>query len=215
MSSCSKDGDGLFSSRSSKTIVFDKMKVGQKSQYVLLKGQNYSRSDHASFEYIADTMVIEIVAEDANGFIAEEYLTAGSVSLNGEYNVAHPENVFTYYFNVKNEQLTITPINERENSRVFFLNDNALPFEKNDDLKVDIKGWKTSLPYKEQYIMAHVEDYSLFDEDYDFLNVMISNENMGSNQPGYTHIYAPNVGLVRSSQYSPETDKGFGWDLLK
>lgn len=212
-SSCSKDGDGLFS-RSSKTIVFDKMKVGQKSQYVLLKGEDYKNPDNIIFEYAADTMVIEIVAEDENGFIAEEYLTAGSASLNGEYHVAFPENIFTYYFNIKDNQLTIVPINEREISRVFFLEDNSLPLEKNHDLEVSIEGWKTSLPYKAQYFMAHVKDYSLFDKAYDFLNVMINNEKMDENQPGYTHIYAPNVGLVRSSQYSPETNKGFGWDLL-
>lgn len=210
--SCSKDSENLLDT--SNPIVFDNMAVGQQSRYVLLKGEDYKNRDNHQFEYQRDTMIIEIVSQDENGFLAEEYLSAGSASLNGEYHVAFPELTFSYYFNVQDTLLTIQAIKEREISRVFFLFDTALPLVKSEYLKVTMPSWKTSLPYKESYIMAYLEPYLLFDKRYDYLNVMIDNEGMKQNLPGYTHVYSAEFGLVRSSQYSPETSKGFGWDLL-
>ena len=57
--------------------------IGQKSEYVLLLGENIKDKNNQNFEYKQDTLSIEVIEKIENGFILEEKLTDFSASLNG------------------------------------------------------------------------------------------------------------------------------------
>ena len=197
-------------------VNFENPKVGNFSHYVLLQGENIRDRDNNSYEYMTDTLRIEIVDIDENGYLIEETLTAGSASLNGENNVSFPTQTISYYLNISDEMVSIKNLHTRIKSRLFFMPDEieGLQTAKYEDLEVKMESWKTSLPFQTKFQLAFLENFELLGKMYDHLNVVINNDPMKDQLSGYTHIYSMKDGLVRSSSYSAHTDKGFGWDLL-
>ena len=80
--------------------------------------------------------------------------------------------------------------------------------------ETEIRGWKTTLPFEKDLIMARSSDFTLFDAKYDTLNVVIDNRPMHEGLPGSTHIFSLEDGLIRSAEYSDYDGKGYGWDVL-
>jgi len=197
-------------------VNFENPKVGNFSHYVLLQGENIRDRENHQFEYMKDTLRIEILDIDENGYLIEEKLTEGSASLNGENNVSFPSQTISYYLNISEKVISIQNLHPRIKSRLFFMADETegLQTEKYEELEVEMESWKTSLPFQTNFQLAFLEDFELFGKMYPHLNVVINNDPMKEQLSGYTHIYSLEDGLVRSSSYSALTDKGFGWDLL-
>lgn len=198
-------------------INFAQPEVGQISRYVLLKGEDYKSRINFNFDYLADTLVAEIIQKDTGGFLVKEYLAPGSVSLNGANNVAFADSTIYYYLKIEHDRLKIKNLHFRITSRLFFGNpiqSEGIDLQDFEDLKVAFNGWKTNLPYTTSVFYAFAENHIQFEEVYDRLNVLIDNRPMQNRSSGFTHVYAKKHGLVRSSQYSWYTSQGFGWDLL-
>ncbi len=197
-------------------VNFENPKVGNFSHYVLLQGQNIRDREDQYFEYVFDTLRIEIVAIDESGYLIEESLTEGSASLNGENYVSFPTKIVSYYLNISDEMISIKNLHPRIKSRLFFMPDEieGLQIEKYEELEVEMESWKTSLPFQTKFQLAYLENFELFGKMYEHLNVVINNNPMKDQLSGYTHIYSMKDGLVRSSSYSAQTGKGYGWDLL-
>ena len=106
-------------------------------------------------------------------------------------------------------------IRDRLISRLFHLGETD-PLNKSDfnDLELKMESWKTNLPFQMIFQTGYLTDYQLFEKNYSHLNVAINNQPMQEEMSGYTHVYSPTYGLVRSSTYSYHNGKGFGWDLL-
>lgn len=211
---CRKDGDETIVAGK---ISFQDPQVGQRSMYVSLVGDDYKQLNNHHFEYLADTLIAEIMEKDTAGYLVREYLTSGSASLNGASYVAFADSTIYYYLRFEQDEIHIKNLHPRLTSRLFFFNtsvDESLPMQDFTDLQVEFKGWKTNIPYSTNLYKAFVVDYRQFDAVYDRLNVMIDNRPMKNRGAGHTHVYSAKHGLIRSCQYSWYTSKGFGWDLL-
>ncbi len=211
--SCQKDEDPFKVEK----ISFEHPQVGQKSLYLLLKGEDYKSNHNFNFSYVNDTLAAEIVAKNEKGYLVKEYLTPGSASLNGENNVAFADSAIYYYLDFQGDLLFLHQVQERLTSRIYFFqfsNEQFLLLAGRRELQVGIKGWKTDLPYSTDKIDAFTSNMELLNAQYDTLNIAIDNRPLKTREPGFTHIFSKKYGLVRSSHYSWYTSKGFGWDLL-
>lgn len=198
-------------------INFQNPEVGQRSQYVLLLGENIKHTANTRFEYMSDTLVAEIVEKEGDKYLINEYLTSNSASLLNEDNVANPNDTISYFLIKNPEMIQIENLERRKPSRLFFLRSSdteGLVTEENHDLPLKMESWKPTIPFTKNYITGYLEAYRLFEATYEHLNVVIENRPMVNRSSGYTHVYSMNNGLVRSSTYSDITSKGFGWDLI-
>lgn len=197
-----------------KNINFQQLAVGQSARYLGLLGEKYYMASTDDYGYTDDTLVLTIVAQDANGFkVAEALHYQGDVD-NG---IADKDSTYYYYFQVQSDTLQIMPFGPGQvKSRIFtyFLRQQGLPLKTITGQKVVITGWKTSLPYCECRQEGYAENYGLFGVAYDTLNVLVDNSFMAVDGPGQTYVYSAASGIVRFSTYSWWTQSGYGWDLL-
>lgn len=194
-------------------------KIGQQSRYVLFRGEDIKDNENFNYEYLPDTLAVEIVAEDENGYMVKEFLTAGSRSLNGENNVAFADSTWYYYIYVDQEDESLK-VKQRGNyyrTRLFFLyneNERGLSTQQIASPTTEIMGWKTSLPFAKELVSARVNDFNVFGQQYESLNVVIDNRPMQESLPGSTHVFSLEEGLIRSAEYSDFDGRGYGWDVL-
>jgi hypothetical protein len=196
-------------------LQFDQMEIGQKSRYIGLDGKNYDSIDNTNFAYNDDTLQLEIIDQDTNGFLIEETLKyQGSVSNFLGY---QKDSIYQYYLKLTNDTLRILPIEgDYVKSRIFEyqISQTGLPMADYPGPKIEISGWKTSFHYCECLRTAFVEAYNLFGQNYPRLNVIVQNSPMAYDGSGQTYVYSKGNGIVRFSTYSWWSQSGIGWDLL-
>lgn len=190
------------------------MQVGQKSRYVLLKGENYyDASAYDQFQYLPDTLIVEITAQDGSDFTFKEYFTNGSLPTGYPGYIMYDSNAVTYTARVENDTFK-AKLNSTQYSRFFHFGNVSLPLAHISSNPTTIKGWKTTLPYSESYIAAHTTNYVLFGENWPFLNIIVNNTSMAYDGPGVTFVYEANAGIARTTSYSWWTQSGYGFDYL-
>lgn len=195
-------------------IRFDTMKVGQKSRYLGLLGDNYHANSNL-FNYTTDTLQLQIIGHDANGYIIEErFRYTGPVS---SWFNTEKDSVFRYYATVVDDTLRFKPLGSwYVSSRIigYQISKEGISLAEITSPKIDIQGWKTNLGYCECRRTGYAEDYSLFGKNYATLNVLVNNAPMAYDGNGETYVYSKTNGIVRYSTYSWWTQSGYGWDLL-
>ncbi len=197
-------------------IRFDQLAVGQRSRYTAFEGENCRNGDGLQFTHFKDTLVLEIVGQDAQGFKVMETLHyADGTSSWYSYN---RDSTYYYYFLVSNDTLRLAPIGTNYVvSRLFtdyFAPFAGLPLANFTDTEVKMKGWLTDLPFCECRKMGFTKKYKLFGKKYSRLNVLMENTAMQGDGLGYTYVYSAMDGLVKFSTCSAFTSSGYGWDLL-
>ena len=210
--SCNKDDDDMLPTASGH-INFSDLKVGQKSIYLNLTGENYFDNEDIDFEYQTDTLIVEITGKQGGQFIIKEYLTPGSSVLNGGENIyiSQPDVVGKYFIRIENDSLFTEVVTENYYPKLFR---NGLSLKQVEENELEIKGWKTSLSYCECDRIGYTKNYEQFGVTYDRLDVHIYNSPMAYDGPGTTIAVHKNKGIVRSAFYSWWTQSGTGWDLL-
>lgn len=196
-------------------IQFDHLAVGQKSRYQGLEGSEYYANNTDVFSYTDDTLQLEIIAQDANGFLVEETLHyVGALHPILAYD---KDSVYHYYLYVAGDTLRFKPATGTYvNARIvgYLTAKNGLPLSDFASPKIELTGWKTSLPYCECRRTGYAENYTLFGQHYPRLNVIVENSPMSFDGNGETMVYAKTNGIVRFSTYSWWTQSGIGWDLI-
>jgi hypothetical protein len=102
---CKKDEVTPKGAQNPNPIRFDNPAIGQASRYVRFSDSNANDDDN-NFNFIKDTLVLEIVASDSNGFKVKETLTPGSDCLSQTGNPCSPDAIF-YYFKIENDSVTL------------------------------------------------------------------------------------------------------------
>lgn len=214
-SSCKKDCPEISIPAAGNGIRFDSMAVGQSAKYIGLLGENYRSLSTDDYAYTDDTLLLEIVAEDINGFkVAESLRYVDAVD---DWMGFEKDSTYFYYLKVENDSLRMQPIGSlflRSRLFAYVAGQMGLPLKKITTPQVSIAGWKTNLPYCECRQEGYTVDYELFGLTYDYLNVIVENSSMAFDGNGETYVFSPNHGIVRSSTYSWWTQSGYGWDLL-
>jgi len=212
---CKKDNSCSEPQPVSNQIRFDALAVGQVSHYISLSGEEYYSNEFDNFQYLDDTLRLEIVGKDANGYKVKEslhYVGDTHESLGWD-----KDSVFYYHLRISADTLRVLPIGASYlRSRIFTheLSQQGLPLKKITSPKVEILGWKTSLNYCECRQQGYAENYTLFGKTYDRLNVIVENSAMAWDGNGMTYAFSKGTGIVRFSTYGWWTQSGYGWDLL-
>ncbi len=192
-------------------INFEKLEVGQKSRYILFQGKNYL-SSIPIFEYVYDTMMIEITGKDENGFIVKEYATPASI---GDVDASQPDSTYFYYFNIVNDTLIITHNDDRFvlQSRIFpYENVQKYPLRVARDSSFHFTGWRADPLCLS--CTGTLESFELFGKQFDPLEVIVNNNRTVTDGLGFTWVFSKKEGFVRGAYFSPFNNKGHGWDLL-
>lgn len=198
-------------------VQFNKLEVGQKSQYVFFIGEDYDQQGSSSYTYVTDTLVLEIIDQDDNGFLVREYLTPESASLHSASNVAFADATIVYYLSPEAGKLNLITKEQRLTTRLFQLsskNEGSYSLDDMNEFEIKINGWSTSQPLYDGVLEGFTTNYRQLNLEFDNLNVLIDNRDVMLGGPGNTHIYSEKYGLVRATSYNASTGKGFGWDLL-
>lgn len=220
LSACQKDDPYNVPQPVSNRIRFDALAVGQVSRYIGLNGYGYHPAIiNSYFEYTDDTLHLEIVAKDDNGYkVAETVHYVGDVDtwLNGSW----ADSTFFYYLYLSDDTLRFSPIDTWNiRSRIFrgHATRYGLPLEKITSPEVEIKDWRTSFPSWSRRWEGYTENYTLFGHTYEHLNVIVENTAMALDAPGETYVFSKSFGIVRASTYGYWTSEGYdgyGWDLI-
>lgn len=199
----------------SKRIRFDLPAVGQVSKYIGLAGEDYYSASYDQYEYSDDTLRLEIIAKDNNGYkVAESLHYVGDVHtwLN-----AGKDSIYQYYLRFTNDTLRLIPIGSAYlRSRIFgsYMSREGIPLKKIESPKVDILGWKTGFNFCGCRQQGYTENYTLFGKTYDRLNVIVENSPVQWDGSGETYVFSKPFGIVRFSTYSWWTMSGYGWDYI-
>ncbi|MEI6410814.1 MAG: hypothetical protein WCR52_15600 [Bacteroidota bacterium] len=190
------------------------MQVGQKSRYLMLRGQHYfDQNNYDQFEYLPDTLIVEITAQNGPDFTFKEYFTNGSAPVGSGSYVVYQSNALTYLARVENDTFK-TILNGAQSSRLFRFGKVALPLAHFSSNPTSIQGWKTTLPVNQSFITAYTTNYNLFEKVWPFLDIMIDNKYLALDGPGATYIYESQTGIARTSSYSTGALYGYGFDFL-
>lgn len=215
LSACKKEDPQHEPMPASNRIRFDRPAVGQVSKYIGLAGEDYYSASYDQYEYSDDTLHLEIIAKDNNGYkVAESLHYVGDVHA---WLDSEKDSTYQYYIQVTNDTLRVIPIGPAYlRSRIFgyHISQEGILLKKIESPKVEILGWKTGFNYCECRQQGYTENYTLFGKTYDRLNVIVENSPMAWDGSGETYVFSKSFGIVRFSTYGWWTQSGYGWDLL-
>ncbi|MBK6263858.1 hypothetical protein JKA74_02320 [Marivirga sp. S37H4] len=199
------------------------LKKGQIFRYVLLWGSDYYHSD--TFYYSGDTLQLEVLEVNGDSLLISETITdLSNMKFEQDYSYSwfsDRDAVHTNYWIMRNDSLIFEPISGRFKSHLIghdHMTD--IPYNINLSLRlfneeeVEITGWRTSYPYTEDHVELFTNNYSLFGNQYDHLNINIYNLRLGSDAFGFTTVYSKEYGIIKTSKYLFFTKSGIGWDKL-
>lgn len=197
-------------------IQFDDMALGQKSYYVRLNGEGFRDQAPFDFTYVADTLLVEVVAQSGDEFTLKESLTNGSVSIVSPDKVTPPfggTNPHVYRVKKENGNLRYLDMVSGEwQPRLFPKPDWALPLDKQADLEVAFQGW---MPGADTNINeGMVRDFKVGDKSFDRLNFFRNYDDMAFDGNGFFSVYSAETGIVRAGTVSSWGAPGQAWDLL-
>lgn len=191
------------------------LEVGQATKYLRFQGYQYFQAeDYDNFAYFDDTLVLEITQANGANFTISEYFTAGSPirdSMNA-WPVQWPDSVLTYQVSVSEDTLYLDFADGPYGSSRFFYSE-KIPLHPLEG-EADIIGWKTDLPYCECHQEAMDTSWTLFGATYENVRIHIDNRDMAVDGPGFTYLYHPIDGMLRSVTYNWWTQQGYGYDRL-
>jgi hypothetical protein len=215
LAGCSIDGGLLPQEPAAERIRFDRPAVGQTSRYVLLKGENFYDVDNQKFELLADTLILRIVAVDAQGILIEDQLSAGSASRKGAGYTYEADSIFRYRWTLRND--SIIQKAEKPASWVkshFTYHQFALSLRPVTSAEADITDWKVKPFCQEGICLAFDPKHIQFGQTYTNLNLYSNNIPMTYDGPGIFYAYSRETGFVRSSWYGAWRVSGYAWNLL-
>ncbi len=212
---CKKDEVRPNDTRNPNPIRFDNPAVGQTSRYVRFSDSNANDNDN-SFNFIKDTLVLEIVASDANGFKVKESLTPGSNCLTQTENPCESNAIF-YYFKIENDTVTLyDPLEPAACCPMMFWHSFKLPMTVANHLFM-VDKWKLIAPATvvDCPESGRVENFTQFGKNYGTMNVTSTLScNRAFDGHDYTYVYSASKGIVRFHEIGSWIPTGSGWYLL-
>ena len=186
-------------------VNFYAMDVGQHSQYVRFKIFNRYDSTGGTMVIYPDTLLLQVVARRGRAYQLEESYDS----------ISH------YYLVTILDNSTIVSSFDGGSGgpQIFyahFLPSSPLQLPARiDSPEFHMVGWRTVEENCTCDRTGYLSNYSQFGRQYPHANVFIANEIMNSDGSGYTCVYTPNDGVLRSSLASAWTQTIDGWFLIR
>lgn len=213
---CQKNEAPLVCEHETNLIRFDQPEVGQVSRYVRFSDTNANDDDN-NFNFIKDTLVLEIVSADSGGFKVKESLTPGSNCLTQAENPCHSDAVF-YYFKIENDTVLLyDPLEPEVCCPMIFWQSFKLPLTTANHV-FTVDKWKLEAPASITTCpeTGRVENFKQFGTDYGTMKVASTLScNRAFDGHDYTYVYSESKGIVRYYEIGSWVPKAEGWYLLK
>ncbi len=202
---------------SGNNIQLSKMAVGQKSYYLRLAGEGFRDEAPYSFSYLPDTLVAEIIAENAGVFTIKEYLTPGSAS------IVTPDKIdgipggsgeYVYKLKVDKGQLQLVElVSGQWQPRLFGKTTVVLPLADIQTNEIKISGWMPggNVTVDQGFVLS----FQLSETTFDRLNFVRDYADMAFDGTGFFYLYSEQAGIVRAGYVSSWGLPGMAWDLLE
>ena len=203
---------------------FEDLEVGQTFLYSLLQGEQYFNNEEKElFFYTNDTLEIELINIDGNVFTFRERILPTSAMHGSDENYywMDKDSIYINDWIIENDSLKILATEGFDISSHLFFSGNFwlsgvfIPLQDFSGEQATVEGWKTSSDFCECDRDLFTEDFTLFDTNYDRLNIAIRDTPMAGDGNGSSYIYSTSYGIVRSTHYSAWTGRGFGWDRIQ
>lgn len=201
-------------------VSFSNPEIGQISYFAFHRGNQY-KNDEVFDEYQYENVVIslEVIGEDENGFLMKEVIQKDSLATLTWYDNDLP---IQYYMKIDEDLKELRFYNPDDEDKINSLLLHGTPItlstETFTNQEVEVRGWKTSLPYCACDQTAFVTNYTQFGTTYDYLNVNIRVSPLGqADDYVYTYLYSAEDGLVRFTYFvntGAPLSPGTGWDFL-
>lgn len=202
-------------------IIPNNLQVGQRNRYLLFRAWEYPATSAQNFEYLPDTLIVEVSEKNGQGFLFKEYFTCGSKRVeSAPWLVIYADSAMTHQVSVVNDSLWFQPTLGTghgpccTDSRLTFQRTVKLPLKRVNNPETAIVGWGTTQPYAEKDRMAFIQSATLLNKNWPFLNAAILDGEMATDGPGFTCLYDGEYGIARCVYYSWWTQAGFGFDYL-
>jgi hypothetical protein len=202
-------------------IRFDNLQAGQKSHYIRLKGQGRLDGTNHDFQYLKDTLVLEVLATGSGeGFTLKEYLTPGSeiwTKPKDAQQINGGTDAITFKVQVGNAALTLVkaapgaPL-----PRLFLSGIETYPFALPQQPEIAFTGWQPDVQTVYGSSSGRVKNHKQMEVLYPELNLVYDYRPMTYDGPGHFHLYSAEKGIVRSGWINPWSGlAGEAWDLLE
>lgn len=199
-----------------KGIVLNKLEVGQQSRYVRFIGGSFLRPQEASFEYRADTLIVEVVEKREDGYVLREKYSEGSESwYNGGQPVVIP--AVDILASVEGDTVRFSVLDESNNgpSHLFSTSrDLEILLSIQSAREMVMEEWWPKMENPIDSVYGYLPEFRLLERNYRNLAVYVDNSGMIVDGPGFTYLYSGSVGVVRTFMVNPWLAQGTGWDLL-
>ena len=187
-----------------KYVNFYAMSVGQQSKFVRFAGIDYFSSSGAGVSYQPDTLLLEVSAQQGNGFILSERFNSRLV---------------TYLLMQSAESFTILRADTLygNDPQIFpvWVGKPLTLANRSTSQEIYLVGRHTSVEPCECNAEGSIADYTHLGRQFGRVNVLVKNWGMRGDGPGYTVIYSPTAGIIRSSAVSPwPPNEARGWSIL-
>lgn len=210
---CKKETDNF--DPPSNSILLNNMAVGQRNYYRHLGGDG--PTNPYNYDYQPDTLLLEVVAEEAGVFTLKESLTPGSLALSKpEQALKIPGgiNPSMYRLTVKDGQLTFVGIVGTGTPRLFYKSQQTWPTTEVTTDEVKFDSWYP--PYSPFFSQAYVRNIKVGKYTFQRLNVVCNDKHKPVDVPRRFFLYNPKAGLVRSGQMRGAWDsRHIAWDLIE
>lgn len=190
-------------------VDFSDLQVGQSSWYIGFRGGNIYDAQADFFEYVADTLILEVAEQTETGFVFLEQIRPGSQSL------ALWQDSIRYHVSIVNDALSITPINiDALNSALFLVSNHAFQLNPLEDNEALLDGVKITSEAQGLLFTGFIQNHTQLNQQFEHLNFLTDASATPVDGPAYTIIYNRSSGIVRSFTTSVWTGEATGWDLL-
>jgi len=204
---CSLEGNRL--KNCDRNIRFDNLSVGQQNKYLLYRSSETSGSLDKSFQYMDDTLTLEVVekVEDSKWLVRERFIRPEEMpfQIYSVYDISSLESNIVYTLEFKNDSLFVEVPNAY--SYLFYdlwFDGYALDLENYEYPRCSPVGWWSDCGTSQYYISVENPQFL----DYTFDGVF-RNEGLylsGGDGPDTGLLYNNNQGLIHTFQYSAYQD---------
>jgi hypothetical protein len=216
LASCAKDPvDQPDNTSSNNQIKIAAPQVGQTTRFVRFKASSCLPGPIA---YVADTIELTIVSNDASGIVLRERYTPKSESIvnpsaNPDGGIYSDTDEIKLLASIQNGSLTVSgPADPGPRPRIFPHFPVSFKLSANTDVQRTETEWRIDGgPTEEGYLNNHIQR----NVTYPSLNVRSDLGAMAVDGPGFFHLYDPQAGFVRSAYIGGFCASGGGWDVLE
>ena len=191
-------------------INFSNLQVGQVSQYIGFKGENYYTRGESTFGYQSPRLRVEVVATTDSGFVFSELVT------NHDSDACCFIDSTFYHVKIVDQMLSVSKMNaDYLQSNLFVLARHPLPLQEILENEIQLDGIQAISAASDGFQTGFISNHTQFDRQYERLNAMFDWTPTYVDGPGHFTAYSEAAGIVRAFTLNPWTGSVVGWDLME